>query len=102
MEAEIAIFRIVQESLTNVQLHSGSPQANIRITRDSQEIELEVRDEGKGMPAKIYGAHPLQPGTGILGMHERVRQIGGRLEIESGTGGTILTAIIPLASSVTS
>jgi signal transduction histidine kinase len=102
MEAEIAIFRIVQESLTNVQLHSGSPQANIRLTRDSGEIELEVRDEGKGMPGEIYGANPLQPGTGIQGMHERVRQLGGRLEIESGIGGTVLTAIIPLASSVPS
>ncbi len=88
-EFETAIFRIVQECLTNIHRHSGSNSASITITRESRKVTLEIRDQGKGMPM------PVRAGVGIQGMRERVRQLGGRLEIESGSGGTRVTAIFP-------
>jgi len=86
-EFETAIFRIVQECLTNIHRHSGSKSASISITRHGDEIKLEIIDRGKGMPTPIS-----RGGVGIQGMRERVRQLGGELEIESGTGGTRVTA----------
>jgi PAS domain S-box-containing protein len=88
-ELETAIFRIVQECLTNIHRHSGSSSASIAITRASRNVILEIRDQGKGMPM------PVRAGVGIQGMGERVRQLGGKLEIESGSGGTRVKAIFP-------
>ena len=87
-EFETAIFRIVQECLTNIHRHSGSSSASVAITRDAHNIKLEICDRGKGMSTPIPRA-----GVGIQGMRERVRQLGGELEIESGNGGTRVTAI---------
>jgi PAS domain S-box-containing protein len=96
-ETETALFRIVQESLTNILLHSGSKKAKISITQDSQKITLEVSDEGQGIPPGILnhsnGSRRL--GVGIVGMRERMKQLGGRLEINSDSGGTIVRAIAP-------
>lgn len=94
-ELETAIFRIVQECLTNIHRHSGSSKATIAITRDTNSIRIEISDEGKGMPMPIPRA-----GVGIQGMGERVRQLAGRLEIESGSGGTRVTAIFPANSTL--
>jgi PAS domain S-box-containing protein len=88
-ELETAMFRIVQECLTNIHRHSGSSAASIVITRDTDNVTIEIRDRGKGMPT------PVRAGVGIQGMRERVRQLGGQLEIESGSGGTRVTAIFP-------
>jgi signal transduction histidine kinase len=88
-ELETAIFRIVQECLTNIHRHSGSHSAGILITRDSHDVRIEIRDQGKGLPT------PIRPGIGIQGMGERVRQLGGHLEIESGNSGTRVTATVP-------
>lgn len=98
-EFETAIFRIVQECLTNIHRHSGSNAASIAITRFTDDIKIEIRDQGKGMPVPVPRA-----GVGIQGMGERVRQLGGHLEIESGSGGTRVTATFPakLAASGTS
>lgn len=89
-ELETAIFRIVQECLTNIHRHSGSSSASIVIARDPQDIRVEIRDEGQGMPMPMS-----RTGVGIQGMRERVRQLGGRLEIESGVDGTRVTAVFP-------
>jgi PAS domain S-box-containing protein len=89
-ELETAIFRIVQECLTNIHRHSGSNSASIIITRDRHDIKVEIRDQGKGMPVPVPRA-----GVGIQGMGERVRQLGGHLEIESGSVGTRVTATFP-------
>ncbi len=86
-EFETAIFRIVQESLTNIHRHSGSRFASIAIARNGTDIKLEIFDRGKGMPMPIP-----RSGVGIQGMRERVRQLGGELEIESGSVGTRITA----------
>jgi PAS domain S-box-containing protein len=88
-ELETAIFRIVQECLTNIHRHSGSSSASIVITSDAHKVRIEIRDQGKGMPTLV------RPGVGIQGMRERVRQLGGKLEIESGSGGTRVAAIFP-------
>ena len=100
-DTEITLFRVVQEALTNVHLHSGSPTARIRIAQADNEIALEVKDEGKGMPATGYPeaedqAAKVRVGVGIFGMRERVSQLGGRLEITSGKKGTTVKAVLPL------
>jgi PAS domain S-box-containing protein len=97
-EVETTVFRIVQESLTNVHRHSGSRTAAIKILRIADQLVVEVRDEGNGMPVQVYGSlsGPATPGVGIQGMRERVRQIGGRLDIRSGSAGTTLCATLPV------
>lgn len=97
--AETAIFRIVQECLTNIHRHSGSPTARIRIARDEREVRVEVQDQGKGLPASGNSSSGLKAGIGIQGMRERVRQLGGCCEITSGKGGTLVVAILPLTST---
>jgi signal transduction histidine kinase len=96
----LSLFRIVQESLTNIHRHSGSPTALIRIERSPTEIVLRVEDEGHGISAeqreKIYSG---EGGVGFRGMQERVRQFGGRLEIESSERGTRVTAVVPFPLS---
>ena len=94
-ELETAIFRIVQECLTNIHRHSASKSAGIIINRDSHEIRVEISDQGHGMPMPITRA-----GVGIQGMRERVRQLDGHLEIVSGTQGTLVTAIFPAKAAL--
>jgi PAS domain S-box-containing protein len=89
-ELETAMFRIVQECLTNIHLHSGSSSASIVISHDTDNVKLEIRDQGKGMPMPL-----TRVGVGIQGMGERVRQLGGQLDIDSGSGGTRVTATFP-------
>lgn len=98
-EIETALFRIVQESLTNIRRHSGSETAGIRLWRDEDEIFLEIHDHGKGIKltdsiGPIDETHLL--GVGIPGMRQRLRQLGGRLDIVTSASGTVVTAIIPL------
>ena len=88
---ETAIFRIVQECLTNVHRHSGSKTAAIRICRSSGAIEVQIADSGKGMPAT------LTPGVGLRGMRERVGQFGGKFDIQSSGEGTTVTVLLPIA-----
>jgi len=95
-EAETALFRIMQESLTNVHRHSGSRTASIRIVRQPTEFRLEVQDTGTGVrPESLQAATGGAAGVGIAGMRERVGQLGGRLEIKSGPGGTTVIAVLP-------
>ena len=97
-DVEMALFRVVQESLTNIHRHSGSTSANIRLTREGNQVLVQVRDLGRGMrlESSADSGDTIQTiGVGILGMRERLRQLGGRLEIESSYGGTTVTAIVP-------
>jgi signal transduction histidine kinase len=91
-DREIAAFRVVQESLTNVQRHSGSATAAVRVLKSPGRVRVEVTDRGKGMPSELA----LTPGVGISGMRERVRQLGGLLSIHSDGKGTTVTAELPL------
>jgi signal transduction histidine kinase len=94
-ELETAVFRIVQESLTNVHRHAQSATARVRVLRNgSSGIRVEVRDQGKGIPGEP-GDSPATLGIGIQGMRERVAQLGGRFEIQSDSNGTVVVAVFP-------
>ncbi len=98
-EVEGTLFRIVQEGLTNIHRHSGSPTARIRIDRNDTQLILEVRDEGHGLPVEMLVGGRINRGrlgVGIAGMEERVRHLQGTLDIESGKGGTTVTTMIPI------
>jgi signal transduction histidine kinase len=100
---EISIFRIVQECLTNVYRHSGSKTAQIRIWPSKEKLlVVEVCDEGIGIPLenRVSLALGTNPGVGLSGMRERVRELGGTLELQSNGNGTVVTATLPLASAV--
>ena len=89
-EAERALFRIVQESITNVLRHSGGTAIRVELSKNSKDVTLEIEDNGQGMSAEqlsqVEGAATL--GVGIAGMRERVRQLGGTFKIQSGLHGT--------------
>ncbi|HKU26600.1 MAG TPA: response regulator [Candidatus Sulfotelmatobacter sp.] len=96
-ELEITLFRLVQESLTNIHRHAASETAIIRLSRDENAVNLEVIDHGKGFSsAKSAGDTHLKFGVGIPGMRERVRSFGGTIEILSGPGGTTIKARLPI------
>jgi two-component system, NarL family, sensor kinase len=99
IDAETTLFRVVQESLTNVHRYSGSLAAKIRISKDSEEVQLEIIDYGQGIKtgaarAKLDGPAPL--GVGIPGMRERLHQLGGSLSVDFGTNGTRVAATLPM------
>lgn len=97
-ELETVIFRIVQESLTNIHRHSGSPGAKIRMARDLRQVVVEIKDSGKGIPTeKLAGLESGQlPGVGLRGMRERVRQFRGTFTIRSSARGTLIGARFPV------
>jgi len=98
-ETETALFRVVQESLSNIQRHSGSKTARIVLDGTARRILLEVCDHGRGLPQrreKELNAPGASLGVGILGMRERMAQLGGALEIASGRSGTTIRATLPL------
>ena len=97
-DVELALFRVVQESLTNIQRHSGSREAKIRIKRNAEKVTLEVSDRGHGIAGdeqRKTGTIAPGGGVGIPSMQERVKQIGGRLEIDSNSRGTTIRVTIP-------
>jgi two-component system, NarL family, sensor kinase len=101
-DAETTLFRVVQESLTNVHRYSGSSSAKIRISKTSGEVLLEVIDYGHGIKTgtargKLDGPAPL--GVGIPGMRERLHQLGGDLSVDFGTTGTRVMATLPIRKS---
>jgi PAS domain S-box-containing protein len=104
-DMELVIFRVVQESLTNVHRHSGSKNASIRIACEADKIIVEVQDHGRGMsPAKLALAEIQSQGSGvgISGMRERVRHSNGELVVESnGTGTKIVATLLSTAFPAT-
>jgi PAS domain S-box-containing protein len=99
-DLELALFRVLQESLTNVHRHSGSTTATVRLQTRNRAAILEVIDEGKGTQSKNWEDRaqdwPGSFGVGLRGMNERMRQLGGNLEISSTREGTSVTATIPI------
>jgi signal transduction histidine kinase len=97
-ELETAVFRVVQESLTNIHRHSGSEVATIRIRRRDRQVLVQVEDRGRGIPLEKQEelATHGTVGVGIRGMRERLRQLGGTLEIQSSGSGTLVTVLLPI------
>ncbi len=101
-DAETALFRVVQEALTNVHRHSGASIVDIRLGVDTEQVRLEVSDNGRGIPKdRLQQVFESGAGTGVglAGMRERVREAGGSLDIESNQSGTLLRVAIPIAES---
>ena len=99
-EGELALFRILQESLTNVHRHSGSTTAAVKLSRMNGEAILEVVDSGKGISPQLlqdFGENWAGSlGVGLRGMNARVSQLGGKLEVQSTGKGTVVTAHVPV------
>lgn len=95
-EIEIAVFRIVQETLSNVHRHSGSATARITIIALPHQLRLKVEDQGKGMLVGSESKEPNIPGVGISGIRERVRQLGGQTQVRSSESGTSVEVFFPL------
>ena len=91
-DIEITVFRIVQESLTNIYRHSASQNARIELTQEGGYVRVRVRDYGKGMPDELS----VVRGVGISGMTERVKQLGGEFNVSRAEPGTLVQATIPL------
>jgi len=100
-EIETAIFRVVQECLTNIHRHSESPVAKIRLRHSDHHVAVDIEDKGKGIPQKKL--HELTaagtPGVGVRGMQERIRQLGGVLEITCGGQGTRVFVRLPITEA---
>jgi signal transduction histidine kinase len=101
-EMEIAVFRVVQECLTNVHRHSGASSLTVSLFVNNSGVRLEVLDNGKGISSVQPGSNgfPAVVGVGISGMRERVSLLGGRFAIESNSAGTTVTADLPVAAPV--
>jgi two-component system, NarL family, sensor kinase len=97
---ELAIFRLVQECLTNIHRHSGSRTALITICRKGEQILVEIEDHGKGMsPEHLAEIQSHGTGVGIREMRERLRHFNGELAIESSGSGTKISAVLPSATT---
>jgi len=95
-EMELAIFRIVQECLTNIHRHSGSKNASIRLERGTEAVSLDIQDSGHGIPReKLRALESSGSGVGIRGMRERVNQLNGHMNIQSNSRGTRVSVSFP-------
>ncbi len=95
---ELGLFRVLQESLTNIHRHSKSAKAEVVLKLWPDRVVLQVRDHGKGFPPELLKAFRVKGtrfGVGLSGMRERVRELGGRLDIESSPAGTLLSVTLP-------
>lgn len=93
---ENALFRVLQESLSNVQRHSQSPSATVTLCTAAGSVVLEIKDQGKGMPGRTAASHDWSAGGGLVGLQERLQELGGSLETRRNDPGTVVVATIPL------
>jgi PAS domain S-box-containing protein len=96
-DLETAIFRVIQESLTNIYRHSGSEDSRIDISQESDRVTVRIRDFGKGISEKVSLGHS---GVGISGMKERVKQLNGELRVSNAEPGTLVEATMPIFDAV--
>jgi signal transduction histidine kinase len=102
---ELALYRVLQETLTNVHRHSGASAAHVSILEDAEQVVLEVKDNGRGIPAKQlsrFDATGAGMGVGLAGIRERAWELGGKLKIESDGDGTLVRVTVPVTSMVQS
>jgi signal transduction histidine kinase len=95
-EMETAIFRIVQEAVTNVFRHSGAREAWVTLVKSDAQVVGTVRDNGKGMAEEVMEGRPDRIGVGIGGMRQRVKEFGGELRIGSANPGTVVEVTVPI------
>jgi PAS domain S-box-containing protein len=103
-EIEIALFRAIQEGLTNVHRHAGATSVDIRVAANGAQVRLEIRDNGRGIPQEQlsrFAERTAPTGVGLAGMRERVRELHGTLEIHSNGTGTALTVEVPASAKPT-
>jgi signal transduction histidine kinase len=104
-DIELALFRVIQEALTNVLKHSGSTKVDIHLSRQNEHVALEIRDYGKGLPSAILNQSSRWTtalGVGLRGMNERIHQLGGELMVSAADPGTLVRATVPMESDSTS
>ena len=94
---ETAIFRIIQEALTNVFRHSDASHSSVTLIRNAESVAVEIRDDGKGLNEDTMRFRPGTVGVGIGGMRQRVEEFGGALRLSNANPGTIVEVIIPVA-----
>jgi two-component system, NarL family, sensor kinase len=99
-ELERAVFRIIQEALTNVFRHSGAHKTWVSVLRRESEVIVRVTDDGKGIAKQVSELRPDSIGVGIGGMSQRAKEFGGELRIKNADPGTIVEAVIPCRSLV--
>ena len=102
-ELELTLFRVLQEGLTNVHRHSGSPKAEVVVTATSRAIIMIIKDYGKGIPEETlqnFRTSKAPAGVGLAGMRGRVAEVDGTLDLESLSQGTILRVTIPLTNAM--
>jgi PAS domain S-box-containing protein len=97
-DVETAVFRIVQEALTNVFRHSGAQKVWITLTQKEGLIVVAVLDDGKGIDKRIAELRPESVGVGIGGMKQRAKEFGGELRLSNADPGTLLEVLIPSSS----
>jgi signal transduction histidine kinase len=99
---ELVLFRVLQESLTNVHRYSGASAAGVKLRLENDRLRLEISDNGRGIPEdrmQMVQRSGGGAGVGIAGMRERVRELGGQLEIQSGATGTTVSVVLPMRNS---
>jgi len=99
LEVETAFFRVVQEALTNIFRHAEAKHAWVQLTKRDTEIMLRIRDDGKGISNETLGLRPGSVGVGISGMKQRVKELGGDLQLRHGAPGTIVEVTIPIQTA---
>lgn len=101
-DMELALFRMVQECLTNIHRHSGSRTASIRLSRKAESVSLEVVDQGKGIaPEKLAQIRAQHAGVGTTGMWERVHHLKGAMDVQSDNSGTRISITLPVSATKT-
>jgi signal transduction histidine kinase len=96
----LGLFRVLQESLTNIHRHSGSPKAEVALQLSSDRVTLTVRDHGKGIAPELlrsFRTKGTHSGVGLAGMRERMRDLGGQLSIQACSPGTLISVTMPLS-----
>ena len=101
-EIEIALFRVLQEALTNVYRHAAAQSVHVRICSRDGHVTLTVADDGRGIPPEILALFRAgaAPGIGLGGMRERLAEFGGEIRVDSSSGGSVVEAVIPLGTRV--
>ena len=102
-DVEVALFRAVQECLTNVHRHSGSSVVDVRLSLSAKQIRLEIKDDGRGIPQerlRSLNQGAADAGVGLAGMRERIRELGGSLEIRSERAGVTVIVRIPIETAI--